>query len=386
MFFKNAQEKERFYSVAIKSRIQLLWMQDVTMRIALWLVLIINLTATSLFLVALLIEKDRTQTIPQTDSPIVIVSAFFPFILFFIAAIYAAGLLIYRWRIRRAVRRQSTIVPMYKMSLDPIETAAMIGRTNFRAEGGYIVRRLMDTGHIYLKEQKDKTFVLQRTVGDSAQGELKWYEKQLLDDVFISEKQHKERLLRSMNPERLAALEGLSYESGIPLDKLNNHIGAYYLSHFNKQIRDRLIHEGLFNRFGGGGMWLHTFLYCLMFGTPYFAAIFIYAMLASLTWHDASLQVSPMYAAGAIAIYVAFFICNMLWFLRTDIYTRFGLQKYVEAEGLYLYLQVALQDKLDDHGLGEREMVYFMPYAQVMGLVAVNDQDEISRLLATTNR
>lgn len=386
MFFKNAHEKEQFYSVAIKSRIQLLWMQNVTMRITLWLVLIINLTTTTLFLVALLIEKDRTQLIPQTDSPVVIISAFFPFILFFIAAIYAAGLLIYRWRIRRAVRRQSTVVPVYEMSLDPIETAALISRTNFRAEGWYIIRRLVETRHVYLKQQNDETFVLQRTADNSVHGELKWYEKQLLEEVFISQQQHKKRLLRSMSAERLAALEGVSYETGIPLDKVNDHVSAYYLSGFNKQIRDHLIHERLFNTFGGAGMWLHTFLYCLMFGTPYFAAIFTYAMLESVAWNDTALQMTPMNASIAVVAYVAFFLCNMIWFLRTDIYTRFGLQKYIEAEGLYLYLQVALQDKLNDQGLGGKETAYFLPYAQVMGLAPVDDQKQISRLLSIARK
>jgi hypothetical protein len=373
--------KEQFYSAAIQSHIQLLWMQNLAMRIALWLVVVVNFAASTIFFVGMLVVNDRTQFIPQTNSGIVVASALFPFVLCFIAAVYAAGLLMYRWRVRRAVRRQATIVPQYDMSLSPIEVAALIGSADYRSEAWHLVYRLVETGNVKVEQQGDGTFILERVADDISLAALRWYEKQLLEDVFVSERHQQERLLRSMSPERLTALDGIHYETGISLETLHDRIGAYYLSDLNELIRTQLIREGVFHRFGAAGMWLHMFLYTNMFVTPFFAIILTYSMLVTIPWNNAALQLPPVVTAGVVVGYTLTLLGCTVWFLRTNIYTRFGLKKYVEAEGLRLYLEVALKDKLEEGALGKSEMARFLPYAQVMGLVDMDDQRGTSGLL-----
>lgn len=371
--------KERFYSNAIKYRIQLLWMQNLAMRILLWLVVVVNCVTVAIFIIALLTIPDRAEIMPQAAPFVVTVSALAPFIFFFVAATYAAGLLIYGWRVRRSVRRQGTIIPIYDMSLTPVEVAALTGRPDYAIEAWHIVYRLLETRNLEIDRRGDGMLVLRRKENESTMKELRWYEQQVLFDIFRTDKQHQQRLLRSMTPERLDALNIDYKDAAVPLDMLDHRIGRAYLEELNDSIRAQLVRDKVYRPLQFAGMWMQTLLYAMLLATTPFAFLFAYAMLATISWHAMTLQMPSMSVVGVIAAYIITFACCMVWFLSTDIYTRFGLQQYIKAEGMRLYLEVALKDRLAAGELGEKEVAHFLPYAEVLGLASVDPKASFSR-------
>jgi hypothetical protein len=378
--------KHSFYNGAIKTRIQLIWMQDWAMKIALWLTLFVNLSGATLFLIAYLVVEDRSQILSRTDSPIVLAAALFPFAMFYLAAVYSMGLLIYRHRVRWAVRRQATIVPQYDLSLSPLEAAALIGHAGYMTEAWHLLYRLVQTGNVAVIESADGTGELKRIATDASAARLKWYERLVIDDIFIVKEQYEQRLQKSMNPARLAALTGLHYDKNLPLSSVRDRMGEAYLSHLNSLIRTRLINDGFFRQLGVVGVWLQTLLYVMMLTLPFFSFLFSYIMIDTIPWQGASLQFSVPMTAMIIAGYALGIVVCMMWFLSTNIYTRFGFGKYVEAEGLRLYIDAAMKDRLRSGAVSSKEMAYFMPYAQMMGLVDGDEERERAVLVALGKR
>lgn len=375
--------KEIFYSTAIKYRVQLLWMQDLATRIMLWLVVAVNGVAVAIYIVALLTIPNRAELMPQHAPFVVTVSALMPFVFMFVAATYAAGLLIYEWRVKRATRRQGTIIPEYDIALTPIEVAALTGRPDYAVEAWHVVYRLLETGNLHLDTQEDGGLILRRTGNESAMTALRWYERHVLSDVFPTDDQYRRRLLRSMKPERLAALHIDYRDAGVTLDMLDLRMGSAYVMELNHMIRAQLIRDKMYRPLQVVGMWVQTFLYAISLTTAPFALMFLYAMLSTVSWRTMALQVSPMAAWGIVAACIVSFGCCMVWFLSTNIYTRFGLEQYIKAEGLRLYLEVALKDRLATGELSKREMMHFLPYAEILGLVYVDPKKSFSRFLSS---
>lgn len=372
--------KERFYSNAIKYRIQLLWMQNLAMRILLWLAVTVNSIAVAIFITGLLTIPDRAEIMPQPAPLVVTFSALVPFILFFVTATYAAGLLIYGWRVRRSVRRQGTIIPIYDLSLTPIEVAALTGHSDASIEAWHIVYRLLETRNLEVDRRGDGVLVLRRRDNESTVKKLRWYERQVLFDIFLTDdEQYQRRLLRSMTPERLEALNIDYKDAAVPLDMLDHRMGRAYLEQLNGLIRAQFVRDKVYRPLQVVGMWMQTLLYAILLVTTPFAFLFAYAMLATISWHTMTSEALSMRAVGVIAVCIVAFACCMVWFLSTNIYTRFGLEQYIKAEGMRLYLEVALKDRLAAGELGEKEMAHFLPYAEILGVVSVDPETLFSR-------
>jgi hypothetical protein len=81
-----------------------------------------------------------------------------------------------------------------------------------------------------------------------------------------------------------------------------------------------------------------------------------------------------------IVIYLLGILTGAIWFLKTDIYTRFGLNKFIEIQGFALYLRVAMNDRLTSGVLSKSDELNFLPYAQTLGIVAIDKNDLFQRL------
>lgn len=388
--------KEHFYSNAIKYQVQLLWFQGPLEKLYLFIIAIACLSFVGAPVVAVVLGY-HVASPSNNDSLVVAVTIGSMIAGITIAGMYATGLLIYGWRIKRAYRRKMTVIYQSEITLTPVEVAALVGSANYVNEGWGIVYRLIETGNLKLtRELQSGKWLLHRRDDIQAFEQLHWYEQEVLLEYFPTGEKRMQLARKILSPERFQALKLNTETQPVYLDRCGLLISDYPMRELNKRVRAHLISQGVFRPLTTIGLWLQTWLMVLTFfmGT---CVLFMFALaidqyvrdglpgaLGILSMVDTAIDAAPGIIAGLTIYDVAYLglltsllVGPMLWFFSTDIYTRFGLTKYIEARGLALYLEVALKDRLVSGGLSDLELLRYLPYAEVLGVVDV-DADALS--------
>lgn len=368
--------KGEFYSNAIKHQIQLLWMQNPAVKTVLWLVLFINLLVPILVAV---MPSDSTGGMSKMPLSIFLISLL-PFVLFLFTAMYSAGLLIYGWRVARATRRQMMIIAQHETDLHPIEMAAVVGRASSRNEVWQLVGRYIETGNaILLKDEDSGRWRLRRVGTARTEADLRWYELSFLNDLLESDQQYLKKLSRLMTPERLRVSTVSKTAPGLLWDEIESYRTTHLIGLLNEKVRKQLINDGLFQPLHPRALWWQTFLFALLFGATPFALLFDQIAL-QLFFEGQTVYHLTGTGGMVIVIYLLGILTGAIWFLKTDIYTRFGLNKFIEIQGFALYLRVAMNDRLTSGVLSKSDELNFLPYAQTLGIVAIDKNDLFQRL------
>lgn len=382
--------KERFYSNAIKYQIQLLWLQGPLEKLYLFIIAISCLSFVGTPAVAVLFGYHVAS--PSNNGSLVVAVTIGSLIAgIMIAGIYATGLLIYGWRIKRAYRRKMTVIYQTEITLTPVEVAALIGSANYVTEGWGIVYRLIETGNLRLaQEPRSGKWLLHRQDDVRAFERLHWYEKEVLLGYFPTGEKRMKLARKILSPERFQALKVNSEMQPVYLDTCGLLVSDDPMRELNERIRAHLISQGVFRPLTTVGLWFQTWLMVLTFfmGTcvlfmialaiDQFARDGLPGALAIASMIDMATDATPsviasltIYDIAYLGLSVSLLVGSMLWFFSTDIYTRFGLTKYIEAQGLALYLEVALKSRLMSGDLSNVELLRYMPYAEVLGVIDV---------------